>query len=99
MLAPAPPFALLLKRYRGRAGLTQEQLAERASLSCDAIKALERGTRQRPRPTTVHLLAQALSLTGAEHAHFEDVALAPTAVVFSAIDPTGRDLPPRPASW
>ena len=50
MLAPAPPFALLLKRYRGRAGLTQEQLAERASLSCDAIKALERGTRQRPRP-------------------------------------------------
>ncbi len=34
---PALSFGELLRRYRGRARLTQEELAERASLSVDAI--------------------------------------------------------------
>lgn len=45
------------------AGLTQEELAEKAHLSVDAISALERGTRQTPRKDTVALLAEALALS------------------------------------
>jgi predicted ATPase/DNA-binding XRE family transcriptional regulator len=44
------------------AGLTQEELAERARLSLAAIGKLERGARQRPYRATVALLADALSL-------------------------------------
>ncbi len=61
---PAPPleFGLLLKRYRLKAGLSQEILAERSGVSVDAISALERGARHVPRAETVALLAKALSL-------------------------------------
>jgi predicted ATPase len=41
-------FAQLLRRYRLAAGLTQGGLAERATLSREAISALERGERQYP---------------------------------------------------
>jgi predicted ATPase/DNA-binding CsgD family transcriptional regulator/transcriptional regulator with XRE-family HTH domain len=60
------PFGALLKRYRTAALLTQEQLAARARLSPDAIRALERGKRRTPRPDSARLLADALALTGAE---------------------------------
>jgi transcriptional regulator with XRE-family HTH domain len=39
----APTFADLLRLYRQAAGLTQEQLAERADLSVHGIEKLERG--------------------------------------------------------
>jgi predicted ATPase/transcriptional regulator with XRE-family HTH domain len=57
------PFGVLLRRSRERAGLTHEQLAERAQVSVSAIAALERGRRQRPYPDTVRRLAEALSLS------------------------------------
>ena len=59
-------FGELLARYRKAAGLTQEELAERARLSRNAISALERGSRQKPRRDTVVLLAAALELADEE---------------------------------
>jgi predicted ATPase/DNA-binding CsgD family transcriptional regulator/transcriptional regulator with XRE-family HTH domain len=63
---PSPSFGTLLKRFRVAALLTQEQLAVRAQLSPDTIRALERGKRRIPRPDSMRLLADALSLSGAE---------------------------------
>ncbi len=60
--APAPSFGALLKRYRLAAGLTQEELAERAGLSVRAISDLERGLHRSPQKETINLLADALRL-------------------------------------
>jgi predicted ATPase/DNA-binding XRE family transcriptional regulator len=62
---PGAAFGVLLRRFRSRAGLTQEELAERAGISARAVSDLERGLRSRPYPETVRLLAGALEL--AEH--------------------------------
>ncbi|HET7037368.1 MAG TPA: helix-turn-helix domain-containing protein [Thermomicrobiaceae bacterium] len=59
-------FGARLRRLREAAGLSQEQLAERAGLSANAIGALERGDRQRPYPNTVRALADALELAPGE---------------------------------
>jgi predicted ATPase/transcriptional regulator with XRE-family HTH domain len=56
------PFGDLLRRHRRAAGLTQEELAERAGLSRRGIADLERGARRSPRKDTVLLLADALGL-------------------------------------
>jgi len=53
----------LLYRYRTVAGLTQEELAERARLSARAISDLERGAKTRPHVSTVRQLADALQLS------------------------------------
>jgi non-specific serine/threonine protein kinase len=55
-------FGALLARHRRAAGLTQEELAERAGLSARGISDLERGVRQHPQAETVRLLAAALAL-------------------------------------
>lgn len=65
-LAPSPTFGALLRGYRAAAGLSQEQLAERAGLSVRAISDLERGARTRPYPATVDRLAAALDLAPAD---------------------------------
>lgn len=57
-----PSFGELLSRYRGAAGFTQEELAERAGLSVGAISLLERGLRMAPRPRTVARLIATLGL-------------------------------------
>jgi predicted ATPase/transcriptional regulator with XRE-family HTH domain len=62
--ASTPSFGVLLRRCRQEAGLSQEELAERAGMSSKAIGALERGDRQRPYPATVRRLADALGLAG-----------------------------------
>jgi predicted ATPase/DNA-binding XRE family transcriptional regulator len=61
-------FGRLLKRCRQAAGLSQETLAERAGLSWRTISDLERGVKQRPRASTLRLLADALALNAEERA-------------------------------
>jgi transcriptional regulator with XRE-family HTH domain len=63
-------FAERLRRLREAAGLTQEELAERAGLTPDAIGVLERGARRHPYPNTVRALADALGLSSDERAAF-----------------------------
>jgi predicted ATPase/DNA-binding XRE family transcriptional regulator len=67
-------FGVLLKHYRAAAGLSQEELAERAGLSRRGISDLERGSHQLPYPSTIRRLSQALDLTRAEHARFVSAA-------------------------
>jgi DNA-binding XRE family transcriptional regulator len=57
-------FAELLKQLRTGAGLTQEELAEAASLSPRSISDLERGINLTARKETTRLLADALNLQG-----------------------------------
>ncbi|MDQ3694071.1 MAG: helix-turn-helix domain-containing protein [Chloroflexota bacterium] len=70
----ASPFGDQLRRLREAAGITQEELAERAGLSRDAIGALERGHRRHPHPRTVRALAAALSLSAGEATALRAVA-------------------------
>ena len=58
----------MLRALREGAGLSQEELAERAGLSPHAISALERGTRTRPYPHTLRSLAAALHLDESQRA-------------------------------
>jgi predicted ATPase/transcriptional regulator with XRE-family HTH domain len=62
----ARAFGRLLRGHRLRAGLSQEALAECASLSADAIGLLERGIRRSPYEQTVDALASALELNQQE---------------------------------
>ena len=62
MIGRSGSFGEQLRRYREAAGLSQEELAERAGLTANAIGALERGERRRPYPDTVRRLADALGL-------------------------------------
>ena len=71
---PLPSFSLLLRQYRRAAGLTQEELAERAGMSAHGISNLERGERQVPRRDTVDLLATALGLGASEITALETAA-------------------------
>lgn len=60
--APALSFAGLLRQLRVEARLTQEELAEKASLSPRSISDLERGINRTARKDTALLLAEALEL-------------------------------------
>jgi branched-chain amino acid transport system substrate-binding protein len=73
-ISPRFSFGEVLRRNRLAAGLSQEDLAERAHLSREAISALERGNRRAPRKETINLLAEALALTEAERATFDAAA-------------------------
>jgi tetratricopeptide (TPR) repeat protein/transcriptional regulator with XRE-family HTH domain len=74
-------FAGLLRQLRRDAGLTQEELAEAATLSPRSVSDLERGVNLTARKETARLLADALDLAGPERALFEAAA-------------RGRALPP-----
>src|SRR5215471_16589954 len=56
-------FAGLLRQLRAEARLTQEELAEAASLSPEAVSALERGIHRTAHKDTAVLLAGALGLS------------------------------------
>jgi predicted ATPase/DNA-binding XRE family transcriptional regulator len=60
-IAPAT-FSALLRQHRLAAGMTQEELAEKAGLSERGVQDLERGARRTPRPETMRMLAEALGL-------------------------------------
>jgi tetratricopeptide (TPR) repeat protein len=57
-------FGAILHRHRVIAGLTQEELAERAGLSVRALRDMERGRTLRPYRQSVQLVADALTLAG-----------------------------------
>ena len=83
----------LLRRYRGRVGLTQEELAERAGVHAQEISQLERGVIRRPRSTTVEFLADALKLDAQGRATFVAAARgesASSATLVSDLEPTSR---------
>lgn len=67
----------LLRHHRMAAGLSQETLAERATLSVCAISALERGQRRYPYDETLALLVSALELTTADAAVLKAAAARP----------------------
>ncbi|WP_336203849.1 ATP-binding protein [Nonomuraea sp. LPB2021202275-12-8] len=76
----------LLRGWRERALLTQEQLAERAGLNVRTVRRLEAGGPRRPRTASIVMLATALGLDGAERATLSAVARGHPA-------PAGRDDP------
>jgi predicted ATPase/DNA-binding XRE family transcriptional regulator len=63
-------FGPHLRALRRAAGLTQEELAERAGLTANGVSALERGARTRPYPHTVRSLADALGVASDERHRF-----------------------------
>ena len=54
-----------LRRHRQAAGLTQEELAQRAGLSVRAVSNLERGQTRMPHPNSLRRVARSLGLTEA----------------------------------
>ena len=67
---PAHSFAGLLRQLRAEARLTQEELAEAASLSPRSVSDLERGISRTAHKETAQLLASALGLAEPERALF-----------------------------
>nr|WP_225955254.1 helix-turn-helix transcriptional regulator [Kibdelosporangium phytohabitans] len=57
----------MVRQWRGRAQLTQEQLAEKAKISVRTVRRLETGAVSNFRFDTVRMLADALDLTADEH--------------------------------
>jgi predicted ATPase/DNA-binding XRE family transcriptional regulator len=70
-------FGELLRRYRVAAGLTQEQLAERAGVSTRGVSDLERGAHGLPRKDTLQLLLDALALAPVDRAVLASAARRP----------------------
>jgi tetratricopeptide (TPR) repeat protein/DNA-binding XRE family transcriptional regulator len=70
MTDDAGAFGALLRPCRQRAGLSQEELAERSGLSIRAISNLERGRVRRPHPDSARRLADALGLRGEAQVQF-----------------------------
>ena len=91
-------FGALLRRYRGRLGLTQEELADRAGLHAQRISQLERDVVRKPRSTTVEFLAEALKLDAHEREAFAGAARGePASLAQSPADDSAR-VPPSPVS-
>jgi DNA-binding XRE family transcriptional regulator len=102
----------LIRRYRTAAGLTQEELSERADISVRTVRNLEHGRVRRPRDSTLQLLAAALGLGQGTTARLTDTAwqpgaspppLAPPAVVVVTTPAWARltalpELPGQPAA-
>ena len=68
-------FARLLAGFRLERGFSQERLADRSGMSVRAIRDLERGQVDRPRRSSIAVLADALALTDAERAIVEQAVL------------------------
>jgi predicted ATPase/DNA-binding XRE family transcriptional regulator len=85
-----PAFADLLRRYRRAAGLTQEELAERARISVRSVSDLERGLSRRPRQETLQLLAAALCMSAQDRAAFVHAARVSVPPTLPTRDRPGR---------
>ena len=84
-------FGGLLRQLRARAKLTQEELAEAASLSPRSVSDLERGINRTAHKDTAELLAGALGLAGPVRGLFVAAARgrAPAADVLAALQGAG----------
>jgi non-specific serine/threonine protein kinase len=80
-----------LRRYRLAAGLTQEELAERAGVSVKGLSLLESGKRQTPYRHTVTLLATALGLSSAEAARLQAAVVRARTPVTAGAHTAGAD--------
>ena len=74
-----------MKRRRAAAGLTQEELAERAGVSARAVSDLERGVKHRPHAYTVGRLSKALRLSSEDRAAFESAARSLNTVALATV--------------
>ncbi|TDC04283.1 helix-turn-helix domain-containing protein [Nonomuraea longispora] len=97
-------FGTLLRAWRERALLTQEQLAERTGLNVRTIRRLELDAPQRPRSTSVHLLAEALGLDEGEQARLCEAARRSRRAASTGDAPppavtVPRQLPPKAAHF
>jgi predicted ATPase/transcriptional regulator with XRE-family HTH domain len=90
-------FGDMLRRCRIAASLSQEALAERAGLSVDAIRALERGRRGQPRPDTLARLASALDLAPQGSAFARPLRSTPASPP-AVSPPAPMPLPPTPTT-
>ncbi len=88
LLQPTAGFGELLRVRRERVGLTQQVLADHATLSVRAIRDMESGRVQRPRQETVRLLADALRLEGRNRSDFEAAARRQALVEEPSDEPT-----------
>jgi predicted ATPase/DNA-binding XRE family transcriptional regulator len=93
MTRASSPFGERLRRHREAAALTQEELAERAGLTAQAVGALETGKRRRPYPATVRALADALALPEPERAELAALASGRDR---APAQPAATDLPAPP---
>ncbi len=64
----------MLRRYRMAAGVSQDELGNRARVSAETIGALERRTRRAPYRETVLRLAEALELSTSQRTALEEAA-------------------------
>jgi len=90
-------FGALLRHIRTQAGLTQEELAELSRLSARTISDLERGVSLTARKDTATLLADALSLAGADRQEFlrASAGRVPNAAMAAVGLPAIRTMLPR----
>ncbi|WP_330255629.1 helix-turn-helix domain-containing protein [Nocardia sp. NBC_00565] len=63
---PRGRLAAMVRKYRRRAGLTQQETAESAGLSVGALRDLEQGRVARPRGSTLRMLGDVLELSHGE---------------------------------
>jgi predicted ATPase/DNA-binding XRE family transcriptional regulator len=83
-------FGSRLRRLRRQAGLTQEELAERAGMSVRGLGDLERGVSQAPYRATVQQLALALQLSPDERATLESAGRRPAKAILRDSLPSRR---------
>ncbi|MGC7100837.1 ATP-binding protein [Amycolatopsis lurida] len=90
-------FSALLRQLRRRAGMTQDQLAERSGVGVRTIRRFESGERNDPRMATVRLLAEALDVGPAERDELL-AAVLPTDLAATG-PPVPRQLPAPPGAF
>ncbi len=83
-----------LKKLRAAAGMTQEELADRAGISVRTVSDVERGLRTAVHGDTARRLASALGLGKDDRARFEAVARGPVAAAEPAARPGALPAPP-----
>ncbi|WP_433157975.1 ATP-binding protein [Kribbella sp. CA-247076] len=94
-------FGELLRGWRERALLTQEELGERAGIDPRTLRRWETGESVRPRRSSLRLVAQILDLTTSESAELAAAAQAVTPHAPVAVAGAGRphQLPPAPSHF